>query len=220
MFKKTRYKICTLIMVIATLILVMMLSIIYIANETYSYERGISLLESYMEKEMDGPRPDNGGFFKDRPDKGPGMKDKHKQMLHLSTFYSVHYDTTGQVVMVDCNGGLLYSEEEIISVADQILSSGKLRGSYNKMPFLVRHDDMGTAVALIDHTMEMDNSNKLFIYSLAAGALAWILILILSWFFSKRIVSPLEENDKKQNDLLFVEGNVNIRKYSKIICTK
>lgn len=216
MFKKTRLRIFGLIMAVATVIITLMLSIIYIANVRYSFERGISLLESYMEN--NGPRPDTGSApnapvapdasdVPDRHGQRPGMRDTHNRMFSLSTFYSVFYNQSGEAIMIDCDGGVLYSEQEILQIADSILSGGKTSGIYSKMPFLVKSGVGGTIVALIDNTMETDNSSRLFIYSCLVGIAGWIVILILAWSFSKKIVNPLEQNDKKQKQFISDAGH-------------
>lgn len=216
MFKKTRLRIFGLIMAVATVIITLMLSIIYIANARYSFERGISLLESYMEN--NGPRPDTGSApnapvapdasdVPDRHGQRPGMRDTHNRMFSLSTFYSVFYNQSGEAIKIDCDGGVLYSEQEILQIADSILSGGKTSGIYSKMPFLVKSGVGGTIVALIDNTMETDNSSRLFIYSCLVGIAGWIVILILAWSFSKKIVNPLEQNDKKQKQFISDAGH-------------
>lgn len=204
MFKKTRLRIFALILAAATVIITLMLSVIYIANSYYNYERSISLLESYMESDGNQPRPD---YPPDRPGQHPGAKDDHNKMYRLSTFYSVFYNPEGEAVRINCNGGVLYSEQEILAIADSILAGGKTSGIAGRMPFLVRSDSLGTIVALIDSTMETDNSGKLFTYSVIAGISGWILILILAWFFSGRVVAPLEENDAKQKQFISDAGH-------------
>lgn len=206
MFKKTRLRIFALIMTVATVIITLMLSVIYTANANYSYERGISLLESYVENNAGNPRPEFGGG-PDRPNQRPGMRDNHIKMFSLATFYSVFYNRSGEAVKIDCDGGVLYSEQEILEIANSILSGGKTRGIYRKMPFLVRTGAGGTIVALIDNTMEMDNSNRLFEYSLLVGISGWVIVLIFAWVFSKRIVNPLEQNDTKQKQFISDAGH-------------
>lgn len=206
MFKKTRLRILALIMAAATVIITLMLTVIYIANWNYSFQRSISLLESYAESNDNGFRPEFGAF-PERPGPHPGQKDDHNTMFRLSTFYSVQYDANAEVLRVDCAGGYLYSETEILRIADSILSEGKTRGIYGQMPFLVRSDGRGTLVALLDNTMERDNSGRLFEHSLIVGILGWLAVLILSWFFTKRIVNPLEQNDIRQKQFISDAGH-------------
>lgn len=206
MFKKTRLRIFALIMAAATVIISLMLSVIYIANSYYSFERGISLLESYMESNGNNYHPEFN-FAPDRPGMRPGIKDNRNKMFHLSTFYSVFYNQNGDVTKINSNGGELYSEQEILEIADRILSGGKECGIYSKMPFLVKSGNGGTIVALIDNTMESDNSGRLFTYSLLTGCAGWAVILVLAWFFSKKIVRPLEESDRKQKQFISDAGH-------------
>lgn len=206
MFKKTRIRIFSLIVTVATLVIVLMLSVIYIANMGNSFERSISLIESYIENYENNLKPESNPI-PERPNFRPGMKDDHGKMFKLSTFYSVLYDENGEVKKVNYNDGLLYSEQEILEIANSVISSGKQQGKYNKMPYLVRTVDEGTIVVFIDNTVEADNSDKLFENSLIVGLSTWAIIVILAWFLSKKIVYPLEQNDIKQKQFISDAGH-------------
>ena len=208
MFRKTRIRIFTLIMTAATIIISLMLVVIYKANANYNYERGISLLESYTEKnDFGNGRGGNPGKNDGTRRPEPGMKPDHNKMFNLSTFYSVFYNQNQEAVRIESDGGRLYSEDEILAIADGILATQKTRGVFNKMPFLVRTGNGGILVAMLDNTMEVDNSGRLFEYSLIAGVSGWIIVFILSWFFTKRIMRPLEENDTKQKQFISNAGH-------------
>lgn len=205
MFRKTRLRIFMLIASIATLIIALMLSVIYLASSRYSYERDMSLLTSYIDSKEKGPASDN-----DMPPAKPmhpGDREDHNRMFRLSTFYSVLYNKAGDVIMVDSNGGILYSEQEIIGIADNILTKEKNSGVYGKMPYIVKQVRDVTIVALIDNTVDMDNSSRLFNNSLIVGSIAWAIIMVLAWIFSKRIVNPLEQNDIKQKQFISDAGH-------------
>lgn len=208
MFRKTRLRIFLLIAAVATAVIAIMLSVIYIANKTYSYERGISLLERYVEDNMDAPPPGTPDRDSEPAMDTPPQRPKdHNRMFNLSTFYSVLYGHNGEIIKVNCDGGLLYSEQEIIKIADSVLDGGIKRGTYGDMPFLVKTNGDTTVVALLDNTMENDNSNRLFINSLIVGFSAWVVILLLSWIYSKKIVDPLELNDTKQKQFISDAGH-------------
>lgn len=203
MFKKTRLRIFLLIATVATAVIAIMLSVIYIANKSYSYERGISLLERYVEDNLVPPPPGRGPGADVPPERPMGRN----RMFNLSTFYSVFYNSNGDVIKVNYDGGVLYSEQEIIEIANSVLDNKKTRGTYGEMPFLVKTNGSTTVVALLDNTMENDNSNRLFINSLIVGFSAWVLVLILSWIYSKRIVDPLELNDIRQKQFISDAGH-------------
>lgn len=209
MFKKTRLRIVAVIMTVATVIIALMLSVIFVANSHYSYERGVSLLENYVDENMGKENNQRGDMepVQFTPEQGLGKKFDRNKMYNLSTFYSVYYDADGNVDRVICGDGIIYTEDEILEIADNILASEKTSGEYNNMPFLVRKSDMGTIVALIDNTMEMDNSDSLLRNSFISGISGWFIILILSWFASKAIVAPLEKNDTKQKQFISDAGH-------------
>lgn len=203
MFKKTRLRIFMLIAAVATVIIAIMLSVIYIATKNYSYERGISLLSRYVEDNLEVPPPGR----EPEPEAPPKRPDEHNRMFNLSTFYSVLYNSNGDVIKVNCDGGILYSEQEIIEITNSILDGGKTSGTYGKMTFLVKTNGDTTVVALLDNTMENDNSNRLFRITLVVGFTAWAIVLILSWVYSKKIVDPLELNDIRQKQFISDAGH-------------
>lgn len=206
MFKKTRLRIFGLIMAAATLVITLMLSVIYIANVNNGFERSISLIESYIEN-YDNDFRLNTGIIPERPNFRPGMKDDHGKMFKLSTFYSVLYDQNGAATKINCNDGLLYSEDEVLEMANSVIKTNKSQGTYNKMPFLVKEVDKGIIVVFIDNTVEADSSDKLFDNSLTVGLSTWGVIFILAWFLSKKIVYPLEQNDIKQKQFISDAGH-------------
>jgi len=208
MFKKTRLRIFALIVAAATVIILLMLSVIYIANNRSRFERDTSLLEQYVQNEFREerePHPDSDTEQGQKKGKH-GSAEEHDKMLSVSTFYSVVYDNQ-EVSKVSNKGGALYSEQEILDIADSILASGKSSGTYNKTPFLVQTEGSKTIVALIDNTMEKNNSDRLFSISLLVGASSWVVILLLSWFLSKVIVNPLEQSDAKQKQFISDAGH-------------
>lgn len=218
MFKKTKLRILTLIMTIATIIITLMLVVIYIFNSNKSFERSISLLESYIDESMFEFHPDNVELseterFPNKEEPSPdqdfrmGAKEKHNKMFRLSTFYSVLFDNQGNVVKVNSNNGNLYTEQEIIDVASSILQKQKECGKYKGMPFLVRKVKEGTFVALIDNTMEDDNFDRLFKNFLLVGSSTWFVVLILSLVFTNKIVRPLEQNDIRQKQFISDAGH-------------
>lgn len=217
MFRKTKLRIFALIMIVATLIITLMLSIIFIANSRNSYARSMSLLEKYMDSYNEVHMEPNGGVQhknvsdNNTPPKDAGFRpdkrDDRSRMFDLATFYSVFYDNSGNIVRVNLDKSNIYSEQEVTEIANHILSKESDRGIYKRNPFMVRKDNLGTVVAFIDNTMEIDNFNRLFVNSLIVGFAAWATILILSWIFVGKIVKPLEENDLKQKQFISDAGH-------------
>lgn len=214
MFKRTRVRIFSLIIIVATVIITVMLSVIYVATTKASFERSVSLLESYMNsvhmppgpvKEPpvnndQGRAPQDGGFRRD-------FRRDDDRMFKLSTFYSVLYSYDGIPIKINCNDGEVYSEEDVRAMADVVLSKNKSRGKYGSMTYAIQHLGNDTLVAFIDNTMEEDNFNRLFYESLIVGFFTWCVVLILAWIFSGKIIKPLEDNDKKQKQFISDAGH-------------
>ncbi|MBP5289424.1 MAG: HAMP domain-containing histidine kinase [Clostridia bacterium] len=75
------------------------------------------------------------------------------------------------------------------------------------MAYLVEKRDGYTLVAMIDSTINDNNQNRLFRQMLTIGSAATVILILLSVFIARRIVSPLEENDRRQKRFVSDAGH-------------
>ncbi len=214
MFRKTQFKIILTLMIVAVVLLSGMLSVIYLASRNEVRSRNNSLLEHYVENFSLNDFP-NGFILHDSevepqtddfpPDKAP--ENKPDKLYELSTFYAVCYDTDMEVLAIDNNLNSIYSEEDIIRFANTILNEKKNNGVYKNLTYMLDKTEEYTLVVLLDNTVEDDNLNTIVFYTLIFGGITLCVLLALSFFISKQIVSPLEENAKSQKQFLSDAGH-------------
>lgn len=223
MFKKTKRKIVFAIVFSLLILMAVTLSVIYLSNRIALRRENEAMLEMYVERyTLDSdpaePKPDPGKpSFKPStkpdedglpPDHGVAkMPDNNEPAFRASTFYSVAYGGNDEVLVVRNGNEKLQSEESLIETASAILSRGKQSGSAGNMMYLVAERDGYTLVAMIDKTIT-DNSQKMLIRQmLLLGFLAMAVLFVLSIFIARRIVRPLEENDRRQKQFVSDAGH-------------
>ena len=223
MFKKTKRKIVFAIVFSLLILMAVTLSVIYLSNRIALRHENEAMLEMYVERyTLDSdpaePKPDpSKPSFKPstKPDEDglppdhtvTKRPDNNEPAFRASTFYSVAYGGNGEVLVVRNGNEKLQSEESLIETASAIRSRGKQSGSAGNMMYLVAERDGYTLVAMIDKTIT-DNSQKMLIRQmLLLGSLAMAVLFVLSIFIARRIVRPLEENDRRQKQFVSDAGH-------------
>ena len=128
------------------------------------------------------------------PDLGPGFQ--------LSTFYSVAFSEEGAVLSVNDGGNGLYSKDELIRMARDLLAKNKTAGRLDSLSYTISSKQGYTLVAFIDDTMTESSMRTLLHNVLIIGGASIIILFFLSLFLSGQIIRPLEENDKKQKQFI------------------
>lgn len=201
MFKRSRKKIILSIMVSLILLFAVTLSVIMIASYRQIQKKSSDILQDYIEMyslgqnplKPDGPEPK-------RPGNNPPPDER--QDYRLSTFYSVAFAKDGSVLAVDTGTKGIYSEEELVGIARDIISGNKESGRTDTLLYRVVQRNEYTLVAFMDNTVT-DNAMQTLLHNvLIVGGAAIAALFFISLFLSKRIIQPLEENDRQQKQFI------------------
>ena len=219
MFKKTKRRIVFAVVFSLLILMAVTLSTIYLSNRYAIRRENEKMLETYAERyfmqeaQHYGPEGrdgfDDNGDVPDKPplDRGEGRFEKDEPRFQLSTFYSFAFSDTGKVIDSDCGNKELYSENELLEKATEILKSGKTSGVKGNLSYLVEKRDGYTLVAMIDGTISESNQTTLIRQMLIIGTAAMVVLAVVSVFIAKIIVRPLEENDKRQKRFVSDAGH-------------
>ena len=228
MFRKTRRKIILAIMGSLVLLFAITLSVILFASYREVNRNNAEKLERYMDlyrlgqDEMMEPasgknsdrsegqtRLENNGETtrETLPDSPPWSKNstpppEERSDYQLSTFYAVAFSKDGEILRIDDDEKGLYSEEDLAEIARGILDNGTGSGKTGSLLFRVSSRPGYTLVAFLDITITESNLGILLRNVLIAGGIAFVLLFFVALFISKRIVRPLEENDRKQKQFI------------------
>lgn len=210
MFNKSIKRIILMVMSILFLFIIGIVSTIYLTSYFDAKRESEERLERYAQSYIYDPNNygpsmeyrdnfihDNNEFNREMP---------NKKMDMLSSFYSVLYSSDYEILKVDLTGNI-YTEDEIKNMANEIINKNKKSGSYDSVLYLVTKNDNYILVSCIDMTVSNNSSNKLLNITIKSGISAMILAFILSLVIAKKIVKPLEENDKSQKHFISDAGH-------------
>ena len=207
MFKRSRRKIILAIMGSLILLFAITLSVILLASYREIRQENMAMLRRhvelyYLDSETGGPAvpPDAPPDMPDAPGLEPPGRPPldQKPDYQLSTFYSVAFGENGAVLAVDNGEKAVYSEEELIGIAKEILAGNTASGRTGALTYIVDHRPDYTLVALMDNTVSESGLNTLLRNVLIIGGAAILVMFFISLVLSKHIIRPLEENDRKQ----------------------
>ena len=217
MFNKTRRKIVFTVVSSLLILMAVTLATIYLSNRAALQRDNREMLKTYVERYSleDEPGPDGGEKRPDRkpedgekpiepPDEGPG---KNEPFYRLSTFYSVAFSKDGEALKINNGNNDLQSEESLLDTASAILEKGRKSGKSGNMTYIVEEREDYTLVAMIDGTISDKNQETLIKQMLIIGAAALAVLFVISAFIARRIVKPLEENDKRQKRFVSDAGH-------------
>ena len=211
MFSRSRKKIILAIMVSLILLFTVTLSVIMLASYHELRRQSSEMLERYADlysldqqpktEMVPDLRPDS----QDLPGTAPEQRDLPPDLgpgFQLSTFYSVAFSEEGAVLSVNDGGNGLYSKDELIRMARDLLAKNKTAGRLDSLSYTISSKQGYTLVAFIDDTMTESSMRTLLHNVLIIGGASIIILFFLSLFLSGQIIRPLEENDKKQKQFI------------------
>lgn len=199
MFKRSRKKIILSIMGSLILLYVVTLSVILFASYRELRKKSADILNDYIEAYSLEQTPD-APAEPDGPGPEPQKMDQptEKRDFRLSTFYSVSFAGDGTVLDIDNGMRGIYSDEDLIGIAEEIRQKSLVSGRRDMLLFRTVQKDGYTLVAFMDNTVTDSSMHTLLRYVLIVGGAAIAAMFVISLFLSKRIIQPLEENDQKQ----------------------
>ena len=212
MFKRSRKKIILAIMGSLILLFAITLSVILLASYREIRQENMAMLKRhvelyYLDGETGGPPglpPDGPPDLTNVPSLEPPGRPPldQKPDYQLSTFYSVVFGESDTIIAVDNGEKEVYSDEELIGIAKEILAGNTVSGRIGALTYIVDHRPEYTLVALMDNTVSEGSLNTLLHNVLIIGSAAILVMFFISLVLSERIIRPLEENDQKQKQFI------------------
>ncbi len=209
MFSRSRRKIILAIMGSLILLFAVTLSVILFASFREVRQENMDMLKRhvelyYLEKATDGAddavpetSPDTSDAPPPKPSEGEPQTGKppldQKPGYQLSTFYSVAFGEDGSVLAADNGEKDVYSED---------LAGNSTSGRTGSLTYIVSRRPNYTLVAFMDNTVSESGLSTLLRNVLTVGGAAIVVMFFVSLFLSKRIIRPLEENDRQQRQFI------------------
>lgn len=198
MFSKSRKKIILSIMSSIIILFAVTLSVILLASFREIRQKNLDMLERYVENYSIDNKEKNRNNKDLDLEKNPNKNSDYQ----LSTFYSVAISNNGSVLAVDNGNKELYNNDELTQIAKSILGEKKHSGRTSNLSYVVRDKNGYTLVAFMDNTVSEAGLRTMLRYVLIVGFTSIIGMFLISLPLSKRIIKPLEENDRKQKQFI------------------
>ena len=205
MFRKSRKKIIASIMGALILLLAVTLTAIVLSEYVENRKQSADMLDRYVALySLDNPPGEEPGIPRDLDRQGPP---EESSVFRLSTFYSAAISEQDEVLFIDAGRNGLYSEKELIGFAEDILKAGGSSGKVGDLLYRVEVREGYTLVAFMDNTVVSESLSSLIRHTLIAGGIALIVLFFVAVFLSRRIIKPLEENDRRQKQFVSDAGH-------------
>ncbi len=201
-------------------LLAITLSIILFASYREVQIRNKAMLERYADlfflEQLPEEKPGSPNDTEYKPgspeDTGAGPQEgapplDERPDYQLSTFYSVAISNDGTVLAVDDGGRGVYDQDELAQIAKELLEKNRAAGKKGNLRYLISDKGDYTLVAFMDNTVTDSSLHMLLRNVLVIGGLALLALFFISLFLSKRIIRPLEENDRAQKQFISDAGH-------------
>lgn len=146
----------------------------------------------------------------------PEMNDKHKDKLppdlspetpYESRYFSVYYNESDEVVNVDISKIASVDKNTAVDYADSILNSEKNNGFLEEYRYSVNRDSNGTRITFLDCGRRLDSFYGFLISSIFMSLLGYIVVFIIIFTISGKIIKPIAESYKKQKRFITDAGH-------------
>lgn len=223
-FSRSRKKIVLTMLTAMVLFLAATLAVIYFSSWWSVNRQNEDMLERYIGMySLESPPgqglpelpPDiNGSVMEEQDGEDPpelppdlAAMDESGAVYRLSSFYSAAFSGDGEVLAVDTGSSGLYSSDQIVESAREIMGDNRAAGKKSHLLYRVEQKEGYTLVAFMDMTVTDNSMQSVLLYTLAAGAAAICVLTLLSVWFARLIIEPLEENDRKQKQFISNAGH-------------
>lgn len=206
MISKLRRKFIIISMVSVTAVLVMLIALINIFNFQNVIRDADDVLNILTANEGmfppdDAPRPFDGG--------GDGRRKDHMspEMRFEARFFTIVFDKSGNVVMVDTGKIAAVDSAEAMSLGGKIYKSGRTTGFVGDYRYRRTDKDDVTLVIFYDCGRSLDNARSFLGNSTAISVIGLLIVFALIAVFSKAVVKPVAEAYEKQKRFITDAGH-------------
>jgi len=143
----------------------------------------------------------------------PGMPSRPEPYFHdqpsfkLSTFYSVAFSYSGELLEIRNHEEGVYTDDELVALSVKLLEGKKDSGIKNNLLYSIVDKDGYILLGFMDNTIMHEGMLTLFRYTLLFGAIVMIILYFAARYLARRIVAPLEESYEKQKQFISDAGH-------------
>lgn len=142
------------------------------------------------------------------PFETPGLRAGDFNAFMSWSFFVVRLGPDKEPISVDVSRTYTISEDRALELALKAVESGKARGEYGQLRYLIREGPrLETVAAFLDASAESSSFWRVLILSAGAGLGCWGIMLTLVILLSKAAIRPIAENIQRQKQFVTNAGH-------------
>ncbi|MBU4438475.1 MAG: hypothetical protein L6276_11730, partial [Acetobacterium sp.] len=190
MLKKLKIRFVATIMIILSLVFILIIGSINYFNYQSNERQSTALLKSLV---------DNDGIITQDPPVAPkGSNPIPPGVYERERTFSIKLDPTQTLIAVNGSPDLSELSQEMASLMDTVLASGKNSGSLDGYRYLVAEKSYGQILVFVDQRISNEMMDRLITTSLIIGGISMFVLFFISLFLANLMVRPVEEAFEKQ----------------------
>lgn len=130
------------------------------------------------------------------------MKGMSPETPYETRFFSVKFNASGQVIMVDTGKIAAVATEDAVTFAEEILESGRSSGFYESYRYKVVTETDSTMMVFVDRSRELASFRTLAVTSVSMSLVGLLAVFILVLIFSKKVFRPVAVSYEKQKQFI------------------
>lgn len=140
-------------------------------------------------------------------DDTPPQSSSERSMFNNANIATAHFNSTGVLLRWFSDRQDLFDQEYIISTAAEVVAKNKEFGIINGQYFLLKNQDSGYLVILMDNSVAFANSRSSFLIACVAGIVIWLMFFALTMWLVEKMVTPVRDAFARQRQFISDAGH-------------
>lgn len=206
MLNKLRRKFIAIAMLSVSIVLIAIVGTINIANyitTNQALDARLSLIADNGGTFPDMTPGDSGKKLEPKTDQPPAMNDLQKHGISQESPFDTRYFTVtiasdGTVGSVDTGKIASISAGAAEEYAAELWKEGKKKGFFADYKYLATDSDGSTMYVFLNCQREISTIRTYVLASVGTGALGLVIVFVMIYFFSGKVLKPVSESYEKQ----------------------
>lgn len=200
MLQKLRIKFFVLAMGLLFLVLVVIIGTVNLLNYRHVLDAADNTLGILLSN--DGRFPDKFGMGGK-----PFGREMSPELPFETRFFTVRLNADGTVLLADMGKIAAVTQETAILYAEDVLASQRTKGFVGEYRYAVQASSAGSMIVFLDCGRQLGAANSFLLISAGISLTGFLVVALLLYFLSARVVKPIAESYEKQRQFITNAGH-------------
>lgn len=153
---------------------------------------------------------DNEGRFpehKEPKDKKFGMQGLSPEAPYESRYFTVLLDENSNVIQTNTSKIMSVDTQKAIEYSETVVTRNNSKGFIDIYRYNITNDDSNTRITFLDCRKQLDAFYNFLYSSICMSAIGYIIVFVIIFFCSGRIIKPIAESYEKQKRFITDAGH-------------